>query len=58
MFDHSKEMARNYWRDMCLSMTGTGVIDGCGADASWQDGVNQAEGWKINESTASERAVK
>lgn len=52
IFDHSKEIARNYWRDMCLEMTGSGVIDGCGADASWQDGLEQAKGWKLNQSTA------
>eukprot|EP01046_Picozoa_sp_COSAG06_P057103 COSAG06_NODE_11022_length_1580_cov_3.465226_1_plen_326_part_10 len=34
IFDHRKEIARNYWRDMCLGMTGSGVIDGCGAVCS------------------------
>ncbi len=52
IFDHSKEVARNFWRDMCLTMTGSGLIDGCGADASWQNGVDQAEGWHIDNSTA------
>ena len=31
MFDHTKAVARDYWRDMCLSMAASGVIasDGC-----------------------------
>jgi hypothetical protein len=52
IFDHTKEAARNYWRDMCLRMTGSGVIDGCGADASWQTGVDQAKQWEISDSMA------
>jgi hypothetical protein len=34
IFDHSQAAAREYWRDMCLNMTASGVIDGCGADFS------------------------
>ena len=52
IFDHTKEVARNFWRDMCLTMTGSGLIDGCGADASWQNGVDQAEQWHLDESSA------
>ena len=33
-------------------MAGSGVIDGCGADASWQTGVDQASGWGIDNTTA------
>ena len=29
---------------MCLNLTKSGVIDGCGADASWQTGVDQSWG--------------
>ena len=52
MFDHTNEIARNYWRDMCLTMTGSGVIDGCGADASWQTGVDQEKKWGLDNATA------
>ena len=34
IFDHSQAAARDYWQSMCLNMTATGVIDGCGADFS------------------------
>lgn len=34
VFDHSQPQARDYWKQMCLRMTGSGVIDGCGADFS------------------------
>ena len=37
---------------MCLTMTSSGVIDGCGADASWQTGVDQAKDWHLNDTTA------
>ena len=36
IYDFTKDFVRQYWLDMCLNMTATGVIDGCGADASWQ----------------------
>lgn len=36
IYDFTKDYVRNYWRDMCLNMTASGYIDGCGADASWQ----------------------
>lgn len=39
---------------MCLNLTSSGVIDGCGADASWQDGSTQASGWGIDLETAAE----
>jgi hypothetical protein len=37
---------------MCLTMTASGVIDGCGADASWQTGIDQAKTWEISNATA------
>lgn len=52
IFDHTKAEVRNFWRDMCLSMTSSGVIDGCGADASWQTGVDQAQKWHLDNATA------
>ena len=52
MFDHTKPEARDYWRDMCLRLTGTGVIDGCGADASWQTGMDHAAQWGLGNATA------
>eukprot|EP00662_Eupelagonemidae_sp_cell21_P030748 gene30748-20112_t len=33
-------------------MTRSGVIDGCGADASWQDGVDQASKWHLSADVA------
>ena len=36
IYDFEKEYVRQYWTDVCLNMTDSGVIDGCGADASWQ----------------------
>ena len=38
VYDHRSPVVRNFWRDACLNMTGTGLIDGCGADASQQPG--------------------
>ena len=29
----------------CLNLAASGVIDGCGADASWMDGAQQAQQW-------------
>ena len=34
VYDHTKATVRQYWMDMCLNLTLTGVIDGCGADFS------------------------
>ena len=34
VYDHSQAAARRYWTEMCLNMTDSGVIDGCGADFS------------------------
>ena len=36
VFDHRKPEVRALWRDVCLNLTSTGLIDGCGADASQQ----------------------
>ena len=33
-YDHSQPAARQFWTDMCLNMTASGAIDGCGADFS------------------------
>ena len=33
-YDHSQAKVRQYWQDMCINMTNSGVIDGCGADFS------------------------
>ena len=34
VYDHSQAAGRQYWTEMCLNMTASGVIDGCGADFS------------------------
>ena len=34
IYDFTKQLVRDYWRDHCINMTKSGVIDGCGADAS------------------------
>lgn len=34
VYDHSKAHVRKYWMEMCLNLTSSGVIDGCGADFS------------------------
>lgn len=36
VFDHRAPEVRALWRDVCLNLTATGLIDGCGADASQQ----------------------
>eukprot|EP00041_Stephanoeca_diplocostata_P008544 m.126498 g.126498 ORF g.126498 m.126498 type:complete len:494 (+) comp17375_c0_seq1:87-1568(+) len=36
IYNFKEQAVRDYWKDMCLNMTASGVIDGCGADASWQ----------------------
>ena len=54
IYDFTSSKVRDYWKDMCLNLTTTHVIDGCGADASWQTGVEQnwglspvkAQAWK------------
>ncbi len=33
-------------------MTASGAIDGCGADASWQTGVDQLKAWELDMDTA------
>lgn len=52
IFDHTMEIARNFWTEMCLKITRGGTVDGCGADASWQDGVDQAKGWGLTPAMA------
>eukprot|EP00039_Didymoeca_costata_P028493 m.21213 g.21213 ORF g.21213 m.21213 type:complete len:398 (-) comp7079_c0_seq2:77-1270(-) len=44
IYDHSKDFVRQYWTDMCLNMTATGVIDGCGADFS----AMEQNSWKAH----------
>lgn len=34
-YDFAQEKVRNFWRDMCLNMTASGIVDGCGADDAW-----------------------
>jgi hypothetical protein len=34
VYDHSKAKVRQFWKEMCLNLTATGFIDGCGADFS------------------------
>ena len=34
VYDHRKAAVRARWRDTCLGLTASGVIDGCGADFS------------------------
>lgn len=34
VYDHRQARVRDLWRDNCLSLTRSGVIDGCGADFS------------------------
>lgn len=48
--DYTKDFAQSYWREMCLNMTASGFVDGCGADASWQTGVDQ--NWGLDDATA------
>jgi hypothetical protein len=52
IFDNSKAVARDYWTQMCLNLTASGVIDGCGADASWQTGIDQVSQWHLDNETA------
>jgi len=50
IYDFTKAAARDYWTAMCLNLTASGVIDGCGADASWQG----AEQWGVSAAAARE----
>jgi hypothetical protein len=34
VYDHRQQKVRDLWRDNCLRLTASGVIDGCGADFS------------------------
>lgn len=45
LFGFDQQPARDYWRDMCLNLTASGVIDGCGADASWQLACQPPSDW-------------
>lgn len=36
IYNFQEKSVRDYWMNMCLNITKSGVIDGCGADASWQ----------------------
>jgi hypothetical protein len=38
IYDHQKAFVREYWKDLCLNMTASGYIDGCGADFSSLEG--------------------
>ena len=50
IIDHTNARARAFWTEMCLDMTTSGVVDGCGADASWQNGIDQD--WGLSAETA------
>eukprot|EP00039_Didymoeca_costata_P016854 m.307435 g.307435 ORF g.307435 m.307435 type:complete len:378 (-) comp16462_c0_seq4:389-1522(-) len=52
IYDFTKAIARDFWTNQCLNLTASGVIDGCGADASWQDGIQQMESWALDNATA------
>jgi hypothetical protein len=39
VYDHTQQVVRDFWRDACLNLTSTGLVDGCGADASQQTGA-------------------
>lgn len=43
----ASQESRRYWQSMCLNMTRSGVIDGCGCDASWMTGTVQAAQWNM-----------
>lgn len=34
VYDHTQAHVRQYWKELCLNFTNTGLIDGCGADFS------------------------
>ncbi len=34
VYDHAKAHVRQFWKEMCINITTTGLIDGCGADFS------------------------
>ena len=50
VYDHSQSRVRQYWTEMCLNLTDSGVIDGCGADFSGV-GVNS---WNDSEALQNE----
>lgn len=60
IYDHGKQFVRDYWRDLCLNLTATGVIDGCGADFSalekndWDTHTTQyiASNYQLDDETA------
>ena len=35
IYDFTQRRVQEFWTDMCLNMTSSGLIDGCGADDSW-----------------------
>lgn len=45
--NQANRQSQLYWQEMCLNMTRSGVIDGCGCDASWMDGEKQAAQWGV-----------
>ena len=65
VYDHRSAEVRALWRGVCVNLTATGLIDGCGADASQQPysyikGVDPAVGaawaagrnWTLGNTTA------
>jgi hypothetical protein len=45
VYDHSQAAGRQYWTQMCLNMTASGVIDGCGADFSAMGLIFRRNSW-------------
>jgi hypothetical protein len=43
IYDHRQSFVREYWKNACITLltpSSNGYMDGCGADASWQNGSN------------------
>jgi hypothetical protein len=57
IYDHSKPIVRDYWQEMCLNMTASGVIDGCGADFSSLAGPGP-QGGSVSVANATAMVIK
>jgi hypothetical protein len=70
VYDHRQRAVRDYWRDACLNLTASGLVDGCGADASHQNGSyiigldastsrdwSEAHSWAVGNASAAVAAV-
>ena len=47
--NQANRQSQLYWQEMCLNMTRSGVVDGCGCDASWMDGTAEAAKWNMTQ---------